>query len=51
MISENIGDHIDKEQSNVQLESLWQAARQDAKGFVGKAGPHPSLIPRKLDAE
>jgi hypothetical protein len=33
------------------LESLWQAARQDAKGVVGEAGPHPSLILRKLDAE
>lgn len=51
MISENMGDHIDKELSNVQLESLWQVARHHAKGFVGEAGPYPSLIPWKLDAE
>lgn len=46
-----MGDHIDKELSNVQLESLWQVARHHAKGFVGEAGSYPSLIPWKLDAE
>ena len=51
MISENMDGHMDKEQSNAQLESLWQVARQETKGIVGEAGLHPSLIPREPDAE
>ena len=51
MITENMDGNIDKEQSNAQLERLWQVARQETKGVVGEAGLHPSLIPREPDAE
>jgi hypothetical protein len=50
LITENMDGHINKEQSNAQLESLWQAARQETKGIVGEAGLHPSFMPRELDA-
>jgi hypothetical protein len=51
LITENMAGHVDKEQSNAQLERLWQVARQETKGVVGEAGLHPSLIPREPDAE
>ena len=47
LITENMDGHINKEQSNAQLESLWQVARQETKGVVGEAGLHPSLISRE----
>ena len=44
-------NEIDKEQSNAQLEMLWEAARQEAKIFVAEAGLDPNIIPRTLNAE